>query len=137
MPIDRIPDILRNKLPPNLRVVEVKINTNSATANFSDRLFWVFKQALKSRNHDEFKAAIKQSPELSDILQHLGSSAPIETTFRGQVPLEPNIENDHYMCVTKFIGRNPKPGGGREAYTLDRKSTRLNSSHPSISYAVF
>src|SRR5690349_14318164 len=54
MPIDQIPDILRNKLPPNLRVVEVKINTNSATANFSDRLFWVFKQALKSRNHDEF-----------------------------------------------------------------------------------
>src|SRR5690348_17580111 len=27
--------------------------------------------------------------------------------------------------------------GGAEPYLLDRKSTRLNSSHPSISYAVF
>src|SRR5579863_6184859 len=26
---------------------------------------------------------------------------------------------------------------GRRAFRLDRKSTRLNSSHPSISYAVF
>src|SRR5258708_26730697 len=28
-------------------------------------------------------------------------------------------------------------GGGREAVSLDRKSTRLNSSHQIISYAVF
>src|SRR5690348_17467265 len=28
-------------------------------------------------------------------------------------------------------------GGEREGQTLDRKSTRLNSSHPSSSYAVF
>src|SRR5438876_5203421 len=30
----------------------------------------------------------------------------------------------------------PRPGGGGNA-SEDRKSTRLNSSHPSISYAVF
>src|SRR5690348_17561695 len=32
-----------------------------------------------------------------------------------------------------------EPGdlGGEDARELDRKSTRLNSSHPSISYAVF
>src|SRR5690348_17377338 len=29
------------------------------------------------------------------------------------------------------------PGGRRSGSALDRKSTRLNSSHPSISYAVF
>src|SRR5438876_3798150 len=28
-------------------------------------------------------------------------------------------------------------GEGHALHTLDRKSTRLNSSHPSISYAVF
>src|SRR4051794_41351365 len=31
----------------------------------------------------------------------------------------------------------PKEFGGRELTPADRKSTRLNSSHPSISYAVF
>src|SRR5690348_18224214 len=30
-----------------------------------------------------------------------------------------------------------RPSGGRQNAALDRKSTRLNSSHPSISYAVF
>src|SRR5689334_24464370 len=31
----------------------------------------------------------------------------------------------------------PPPGVEAEAWALDRKSTRLNSSHSSISYAVF
>src|SRR6266487_6396752 len=39
-------------------------------------------------------------------------------------------------------GRVPQPSGGKHAGRCcearpDRKSTRLNSSHPSISYAVF
>src|SRR5438876_9196816 len=33
-------------------------------------------------------------------------------------------------------GRGGAPGGGGST-DVDRKSTRLNSSHPSISYAVF
>src|SRR6266487_5861883 len=33
--------------------------------------------------------------------------------------------------------RPARPGAGRGAQDRDRKSTRLNSSHPSISYAVF
>src|SRR5438309_7231706 len=35
-----------------------------------------------------------------------------------------------------FSGQVP-PGNGPFFYTVDRKSTRLNSSHSSISYAVF
>src|SRR6266581_8046417 len=35
-------------------------------------------------------------------------------------------------CQQHHRDRQPVPGSGR-----DRKSTRLNSSHPSISYAVF
>src|SRR5258708_12377453 len=31
----------------------------------------------------------------------------------------------------------PPPGGDRQAHGTDRKSTRLNSSHQIISYAVF
>src|SRR5690348_18108485 len=33
--------------------------------------------------------------------------------------------------------RHGGDGGAREGRRIDRKSTRLNSSHPSISYAVF
>src|SRR5258708_28339786 len=33
--------------------------------------------------------------------------------------------------------RHHRPQGGRERSALDRKSTRLNSSHQIISYAVF
>src|SRR5438477_7870549 len=34
-------------------------------------------------------------------------------------------------------GERRQPGGARDAADQDRKSTRLNSSHMSISYAVF
>src|SRR5438477_4963827 len=35
------------------------------------------------------------------------------------------------------LRRATVPGGGERSQTRDRKSTRLNSSHMSISYAVF
>src|SRR5689334_24122817 len=34
-------------------------------------------------------------------------------------------------------GKHSSPGRGKDRPVLDRKSTRLNSSHSSISYAVF
>src|SRR4051794_41332474 len=39
--------------------------------------------------------------------------------------------------VEPVVGVDPGPALRCEAWTGDRKSTRLNSSHPSISYAVF
>src|SRR5690348_17438264 len=36
-----------------------------------------------------------------------------------------------------FISHNPDAAAQADAQIQDRKSTRLNSSHPSISYAVF
>src|SRR5690242_21499473 len=39
---------------------------------------------------------------------------------------------DHWHCVLQMFCRHPK-----NACSADRKSTRLNSSHMSISYAVF
>src|SRR5699024_12553386 len=44
------------------------------------------------------------------------------------------------LCrVRRIAGERPRTAGGSEHDTLsgDRKSTRLNSSHVSISYAVF
>src|SRR5258705_6393237 len=36
-----------------------------------------------------------------------------------------------------YVYRNEKPGPGRFRQFIDRKSTRLNSSHLGISYAAF
>src|SRR5690348_17940013 len=40
------------------------------------------------------------------------------------------------LCETR-LGARPRGPKARQLGVLDRKSTRLNSSHPSISYAVF
>src|SRR5258707_13472156 len=41
-----------------------------------------------------------------------------------------------HRCASLFLGRNEEGGLNSEAQR-DRKSTRLNSSHANISYAVF
>src|SRR2546427_894801 len=46
-------------------------------------------------------------------------------TLEGSPPSSPNVYPDPFGRLT------------RSEYTLDRKSTRLNSSHSQISYAVF
>src|SRR5690242_21374599 len=62
---------------------------------------------------------------------------PYTTLFRSSasgVPPKPGLTS----CARKFEGRYATTGGlGSFTLTLDRKSTRLNSSHMSISYAVF
>src|SRR5206468_5659413 len=62
--------------------------------------------------------------ELEHCLQLLGE------THRLEQVLQPDRAPRHFV----FIRRADAPPGG--AY-LDRKSTRLNSSHDQISYAVF
>src|SRR5690606_41437818 len=55
------------------------------------------------------------------------------------------IETDSYMSLQKITGLKLitnirellEDYNGGEIHTLDRKSTRLNSSHVKISYAVF
>src|SRR5713226_188025 len=46
----------------------------------------------------------------------------------------PLVRESHQACAR--IGNRGQSGLGEQA-GIDRKSTRLNSSHPSISYAVF
>src|SRR5690348_18118871 len=53
------------------------------------------------------------------------------------LPIYSNIfEGLDFWSPNVNIFRDPRWGRGQETYE-DRKSTRLNSSHPSISYAVF
>src|SRR5690348_18112152 len=65
---------------------------------------------------------------------------PYTTLFRS--PGEPDGGPDghvHDPCHDeRRLGRASRtPGGSGQGPHQDRKSTRLNSSHPSISYAVF
>src|SRR5690348_17905968 len=49
----------------------------------------------------------------------------------GEMPVEAALGHAERLC------QHLDPDGVRAAGGKDRKSTRLNSSHPSISYAVF
>src|SRR2546422_8042457 len=51
-----------------------------------------------------------------------------------------NITGDNEKCVTEYttlVTKFPSDAGGFNNIGADRKSTRLNSSHGYISYAVF
>src|SRR3990167_5174835 len=54
-----------------------------------------------------------------------------------EIPLDIIYEDDTVMIINKPVGLIVHPGAGNPDQTLDRKSTRLNSSHSQISYAVF
>src|SRR5690348_13996644 len=50
----------------------------------------------------------------------------------------PALEMQGLLRIKSYVGKLRKPESWLDAIEqLDRKSTRLNSSHPSISYAVF
>src|SRR5690348_17691897 len=73
---------------------------------------------------------------------------PYTTLFRSQRPARPASAGDprHRVDRTHLRARRqprktaptaPLPSPLEDRAAVDRKSTRLNSSHPSISYAVF
>src|SRR3712207_7655201 len=73
---------------------------------------------------------------------------PYTTLFRSDHPHVPDWTQDHFYGMKSFFARTFENGGflgerdrGVVKYTpnkgKDRKSTRLNSSHANISYAVF
>src|SRR3712207_7069023 len=59
---------------------------------------------------------------------------PYTTLFRSAVDLDPVNGRLHVLDWGRSV---PSAVRGREAVLEDRKSTRLNSSHANISYAVF
>src|SRR5690606_29889110 len=62
---------------------------------------------------------------LSQVTSHIGFVATASTTYE-----------DPYLLARKFASLD-HISKGRAAWNVDRKSTRLNSSHVKISYAVF
>src|SRR2546427_6015039 len=70
---------------------------------------------------------------------------PYTTLFRSRVHAEGQLELAHRMhlhqdsqsLIARGAGEHPQAIGRERSYDQDRKSTRLNSSHSQISYAVF
>src|SRR2546429_1505817 len=67
---------------------------------------------------------------------------PYTTLFRSleQTPIGrklPPEQNPHQKCASRSLGRSDTNHPGHRRAPVDRKSTRLNSSHGYISYAVF
>src|SRR5258705_1221598 len=60
---------------------------------------------------------------------------PYTTLFRSTPPLPPTSRQAPMMNAVRQFANEPLGANWRTA--LDRKSTRLNSSHLGISYAVF
>src|SRR2546427_7975585 len=56
---------------------------------------------------------------------------PYTTLFRSHAPADPRAE------IQSLIGDYARALESRDLAEIDRKSTRLNSSHSQISYAVF
>src|SRR5690606_41931115 len=70
--------------------------------------------------HDHLLSPLKQSPDADCLRAHM---------------IEPRLDNGE-MDLPDVI-QHPVGGIGAQSIEPDRKSTRLNSSHVKISYAVF
>src|SRR4051794_41623207 len=74
---------------------------------------------------------VSVSPQVPDDVQVLGVPVFADRRQPDKAPVELDVA---YLAERGFEG---KVGNVELDRGLDRKSTRLNSSHPSISYAVF
>src|SRR5205814_2458565 len=74
----------------------------------------------------------------SDLIRKNGVPYSDKAVLTEYVTLLPGQQNDSYIALTAFVD-DPTYLTGQfiRTYNLDRKSTRLNSSHLGISYAVF
>src|SRR5438876_1960260 len=62
---------------------------------------------------------------------------PYTTLFRSMCDADIKLNIGHDSTKGLGAGADPDVGLAAASESRDRKSTRLNSSHPSISYAVF
>src|SRR6266704_5790917 len=76
---------------------------------------------------------------LSERTQHASTAGCGGIRPPGRTHRRPALSRVHGLpAVSATLGRVPgRPGADGQPAEADRKSTRLNSSHVSISYAVF
>src|SRR3712207_8833578 len=93
---------------------------------------WLWcKTARLSRSHISFVFLMIRRPPRSTLFP-LHDALPISAVQEGR-RIAPARRSARLGAPVAFITPDPR----RAANTLDRKSTRLNSSHANISYAVF
>src|SRR5579863_10736738 len=82
------------------------------------------------------EASVEESPAEDDARGAWALEAPADPP---DTPVDAAAERGAslYFSSSAFSGGTACVLSCRQAARLDRKSTRLNSSHPSISYAVF
>src|SRR5690625_6964806 len=78
----------------------------------------------EEKRHTELLEKIKTNNKHDEVLKILEKRTPVFILFNNYFKVKPTIHLDH---LAQRIEKN----------ILDRKSTRLNSSHEAISYAVF
>src|SRR5207302_11173789 len=68
-----------------------------------------------------------------------GGREAVGVALAPYLPVRDDVETGVLLCLDGHDGRDIITDGEirRESYSKDRKSTRLNSSHVKISYAVF
>src|SRR5207253_11354326 len=79
-------------------------------------------------------ARLSRRPSSSVLNAIRGRGAPPGRPAHGRLASELGWHGSKPICSATVAGLR---GAGVRAYHLDRKSTRLNSSHVAISYAVF
>src|SRR5690625_5551205 len=82
--------------------------------------------------HDALPISDIEPTALEPVLNRLSNELSFDATD-GQVA----IEEGEVKTVDAKLGQSVDRGQLEEKVTRDRKSTRLNSSHVAISYAVF
>src|SRR5438876_5334927 len=80
-------------------------------------------------NHSFFFLGIQRPPR--------STLFPYTTLFRSEDVWIADLRSGVDVEASPYTIPGARNGVGRSLHVQDRKSTRLNSSHPSISYAVF
>src|SRR5207249_7383592 len=113
--------------------------------NSSDKAQFHYRQALKLDPHSPV-AANNLAWSLADSDQSLAEALTFARIATERLPNAPNVMDTRgwiyyktgaYTSAVEFLKQSVAKSPGNPVYHLDRKSTRLNSSHVSISYAVF
>src|SRR5699024_11430012 len=90
---------------------------------------------------EKYDIPVLQPEKLKDEYQKILAYEPdiIVTAAYGQILPKELLEIPEFGCINVHASLLPELRGGAPIHhaILDRKSTRLNSSHVSISYAVF
>src|SRR5206468_11926689 len=102
------------------------------SARVARLLFFFFYHAAPLRHLPSFPT--RRSSDLNHLARAIAGLAPLRQPLRKRITRGPRRQTEK---IDAHRNRMSTPTRYVEPRSLDRKSTRLNSSHDQISYAVF